>query len=242
MKFNILSFDKQITKDDYVVRSTPRSKERVNIPSDGLRNHVTIKRLIPLLTLIFISTSSLMGQIVDSDISLSEAIEGTTAPDSIIKELVIVDVEYFSTDSLLHRGQIVVNRKIEQEVRQIFEYIKEIKYPVESVIPIKFDLPNGNTSMAGLNNTYSFHYRTKAGGSNNLSQHSLGLAIDFNPFDNPYISKNCKIIPSGGTYDPSKREALTKESDLVQKFISLGWTWGGNWRSPKDYMHFERGF
>lgn len=183
-----------------------------------------------------------MGQIVDSNISLSEAIEGTTATDSIIKELVIVDVEYFSTDSLLHRGQIVVNRKIEQEVRRIFEYIKEIKYPIESVIPIKFDLPNGNTSMANRNNTYSFHYRTKAGGSNNLSQHSLGLAIDINPFDNPYISKNGKVIPSGGTYDLSKREALTKESDLVKKFLSLGWMWGGNWRETKDYMHFEKRF
>lgn len=190
----------------------------------------------------FISASSLRGQIIDSNISLHQAIEGTTAPDSIIRELVIVDVEYFSADSLLHRGQIVVNRRVEQEVRQIFEYIKSVKYPVESVIPIKFDLPGGNTSMANLNNTYSFHYRTSASGSKNLSQHSLGLAIDFNPFDNPYISKSGKVIPEGATYDPSKREALTKECDLVRKLISLGWMWGGGWRSMKDYMHFERRF
>lgn len=201
-----------------------------------------MKRLIPLLTLIFVSISSLRGQIIDSDISLLEAIEGTTAPDSIIKELVIIDVEYLSTDSLLHRGQIVVNRRVEQEVRQIFEYIKSIKYPVESVIPIKFDLPNGNTSMAKLNNTYSFHYRTTASGSNNLSKHALGLAIDFNPFDNPYISKDGKVIPEGSTYDPTKREALTKECDLVKRFISLGWIWGGSWEDRKDYMHFERRF
>ncbi len=201
-----------------------------------------MKRVIPLLTLIFISISSLRGQIIDSNISLSEAIDGTTAPDSIIKELVIVDVEYFSTDSLLHRGQIVVNQKIEQEVKQIFEYIKSIKYPVESVIPIKFDMPNGNTSMANLNNTYSFHYRNAANGSSNLSRHSLGLAIDFNPFDNPYISKDGKVIPTNSTYDPSKRETLTTDSDVVNKFISLGWIWGGNWKNTKDYMHFERRF
>ncbi len=199
-----------------------------------------MKRFIPLLVLILISAPSLRAQIVDSNISLSEAVEGTTAPDSIIKELVIVDVEYFSTDSLLHRGQIVVNRKIEQEVRQIFEYIKSIKYPVESVMPIKFDLPGGNTSMAGLNNTYSFHYRAAAGNSKSLSRHSRGLAIDFNPFDNPYISKNGKVIPEGSSYDPTKSEALTRESDLVKRLISLGWTWGGNWSNSKDYMHFER--
>ncbi len=199
-----------------------------------------MKRVIPLL--ILMSASSLKGQIIDSNISLSSAIDGTTAPDSITKELVIIDVEYFSTDNLLHRGQIVVNRKIEGEVRQIFEYIKSVKYPVESVIPIKFDLPNGNTSMANLNNTYSFHYRTVAGSSSNLSRHSLGLAIDFNPFDNPYISKSGKVIPEGGTYDPSKRVTLTKDCDIVKRFISLGWIWGGNWDDPKDYMHFERRF
>ncbi len=201
-----------------------------------------MKKLIPLLTLILISVPSLRGQIIDSNISLLEATQGTTAPDSIIKELVIIDVEYFSTDSLLHRGQIVVNRKIEQDVKHIFEYIKSIKYPVESVIPIKFDLPDGNTSMAALNNTYSFHYRTVANNSKKLSKHSLGLAIDFNPFDNPYISKNGKVIPKGGTYEPSKRETLTKDCHLVKRFISLGWTWGGNWEDPKDYMHFERQF
>ncbi len=201
-----------------------------------------MKKIIPLLTLLLISIASLKGQIVDSNISLSKALEGTTAPDSITKELVIIDVEYFSTDSLLHRGQIVVNRKIEEEVRELFEYIKSVRYPIESVLPIKFDLPNGNTTMANLNNTYSFHYRTVAGGSNKLSRHSQGLAIDFNPFDNPYISKSGKVIPEGSTYDLSKPETLTDDCDVVKRFISLGWIWGGNWNDPKDYMHFERRF
>ncbi len=170
-----------------------------------------MRSLTALLTLILISTLSLQGQIIDSNITLCEAIEGTTAPDSIIQQLVIVDVEYYSTDSLLHRGQIVVNRTVEQEVRQIFEYIKRIKYPVESVIPIKFDLPNGNTSMAELNNTYSFHYRTKAGDSKNLSRHSLGLAIDVNPFDNPYISKKWQGNP------PRQQLRHLKERDPNQR-------------------------
>ncbi len=205
-------------------------------------NLIMMKRFITILTLILLSITSLRGQIIDSNISLSKALEGTTAPDSIVRELVIVDVEYFSTDSLLHQGQIVVNRKIEQEVKQIFEYIKSVKYPVESVIPIKFDLPNGNTTMANLNNTYCFHYRTVAGSSSKLSRHSQGLAIDFNPFDNPYISKSGKVIPKEGIYDPSKPETLTKNSDVVKRFIALDWIWGGNWNDPKDYMHFERRF
>lgn len=197
------------------------------------------KTFLLLIISIVISSYSLFSQIVDSDITLAKALEGSSAPDSILNRLVIVDVEYYSSDSLLHRGQIVVDRSIESKVVKIFEYIKQIRYPVEMVVPIKFDLTGGNTTMATLNNTYSFHYRAKAGNKNSLSRHSLGLAIDFNPFDNPYISDSGKVLPPGGVYDTTKAECLTKQSKLVKEMCDNGWIWGGNWTTPKDYMHFE---
>ena len=44
-----------------------------------------------------------------------------------------------------------------------------------------------------------------------------GLAVDLNPFQNPY-----------------------RHGDLVTKaFAAIGWTWGGTWRSPTDHMHFS---
>jgi len=27
---------------------------------------------------------------------------------------------------------------------------------------------------------------------------------------------------------------------VVKTFIRLGWDWGGNWKSLKDYQHFEK--
>lgn len=179
------------------------------------------------------------GQIIDSNISLEQALEGSSAPREILDQMTIIDVEYYSVDSLLHQGQIVVNRSIEDDVVKIFNFIKSIRYPIVSVIPIKFDLPEGNTSMAHLNNSYSFHYRPKAGGGS-LSLHSFGRAIDFNPFDNPYISKSGSVIPKGAKYNLSKREALTRDSELVKKFLDMGWIWGGSWSSTKDYMHFQK--
>ncbi len=192
---------------------------------------------------IFITLLSLSGraQIIDSNITLSEALEGTTAPSAITSRLVIVDVEYYSIDSLLHRGQIVVDSTLRSEVAEIFEYIKSQKIIVEMVIPISFDLPDGNTTMAHLNNTYGFHYRVKAGGKKSLSNHSYGTAIDFNPFDNPYISKSGRIIPKGAEYNPAQNPlSLSDDSKLVMFLKSRGWTWGGDWRDPKDYMHFEK--
>ena len=32
---------------------------------------------------------------------------------------------------------------------------------------------------------------------------------------------------------------ITAGSPVVAAFRAVGWTWGGGWRSPKDYMHFS---
>jgi hypothetical protein len=32
---------------------------------------------------------------------------------------------------------------------------------------------------------------------------------------------------------------ITATGPVVAAFRAVGWTWGGDWRSPKDYMHFS---
>ncbi len=198
-----------------------------------------------ILLLVLFSTSSLLASsqsmiIIDSDLTLDEALIGTSAPGSIIESLTIVNVEYYSTDSALHRGQLVINRLLRDDIIEVFEFIKENKIIIDMVIPIRFDLPNNGTSMANLNNSYSFHYRDKVNKSNSFSMHAFGMAIDINPFDNPYISSTNRVLPQGAVYNTNSPKSLTQSSALVQKFLSLGWTWGGNWSSSKDYMHFEK--
>lgn len=177
--------------------------------------------------------------VVDSAVSLAEALEGSVAPPEVLERMTIVDVEYYSSDSLLHRGQIVVDRDLEEEVREIFDFVRECRYPVEMVVPVRCDLPGGNTSMADWNNTYSFHYRTMTAGRK-PSVHSFGRAIDFNPFDNPYIGRDGTVVPAGARYDTLSPRTLTAQSPLVRKMTALGWDWGGTWQTVKDYMHFEK--
>lgn len=178
--------------------------------------------------------------IIDSNISLEEALIGTEAPKEIIETLEIIDVEYYSIDGKLHRGQLVIDRVVKKDILAIFQLIKEEKFPVVSVIPIKFDRPNGNSSMAHLNNTYAFHYRL-ATGKQSLSNHSYGRAIDINPYDNTYISRSGKYIPEGATYTPeSNTKALGLDNSIVQEFLKRGWSWGGLWVEYKDYMHFDK--
>jgi len=61
----------------------------------------------------------------------------------------------------------------------------------------------------------------------------------FNPLFNPYI-KGALVLPSMAAYDIKRGGTLYKGHPVVETFKSLGWTWGGDWVSLKDYQHFEK--
>ena len=96
------------------------------------------------------------------------------------------------------------------------------------------------------NNTSCFNYRVVSG-KTTLSNHSYGLAIDINPFYNPYVrTKDGETLVSpehAGAYADRSADFPYKidEDDLCfQVFTNHGFTWGGNWKSVKDYQHFEK--
>lgn len=198
--------------------------------------------MFPALLLALSLTSGVPDSvIVDSRLTFEQAVAGTSAPDSVIRTLTLVDVEYYSFDDRLHRGQVVIHKELAVDIEYIFKEIKTLKFPIQSVIPIKFDKPGEGTSMDALNNTYGFHYRPKATfKTSQLSAHSYGRAIDINPFQNPAILRNGKIVPSKGRYHPNAPGTLTATSPLTRLFRRAGWRWGGSWASLKDYMHFEK--
>jgi hypothetical protein len=74
------------------------------------------------------------------------------------------------------------------------------------------------------------------------SQHAYGLAVDVNPFQNPY-HKGQVVLPELATAYLSRAQSrpgmIQPGSPAVQAFIAIGWKWGGNYRSLKDYMHFS---
>jgi hypothetical protein len=72
-------------------------------------------------------------------------------------------------------------------------------------------------------------YREEKGGGNVAVQdgyHYYGVAIDINPDQNGFYQ--------GGASHPYD---IPKQ--YVDIFHAHGWSWGGNWNSIKDYMHFE---
>jgi hypothetical protein len=66
--------------------------------------------------------------------------------------------------------------------------------------------------------------------------------VDINPFENPEVSD--------GTMDPAAAAAwagrsrsspamITQGDAAWTAFNAIGWTWGGDWTSPRDYQHFS---
>ena len=88
-------------------------------------------------------------------------------------------------------------------------------------------------SMAA-NNTSAFCYRNVAG-TQYLSFHARGLAIDINPKDNPVAKPRVK----GGAI-PKTPHVINEQDVCYKAFRKRGFSWGGHWRRMKDYQHFER--
>lgn len=174
--------------------------------------------------------------VIDSQLTFEEAVAGTKAPRSIIDELVLFDVLYKSTDDKLHKGQILTNRKIENDIRDIFEFMLKNDFVVEKAIPIVHYNWNDSLSMDD-NNTYSFCYRNIA-----YSKHARGMAIDINPRFNPVRWKkiNRPNQPENAVLDTTVNGTLHPDHVVVKEFRRLGFRWGHTFSKYYDDHHFEK--
>jgi hypothetical protein len=183
------------------------------------------------------SISEESGYVIDSNIDFEQAVSGKKIPQSIIENLRLVDVYYYGFDEKLHKGQLVVHREVVLDIIEIFEFIRETRFPISKVIPISNYGWSDDKSIMD-NNTSAFNYRYISG-TRVISNHASGLAIDINPGLNPYI-KNGSSLPANCVYDTTKAGTISADSDLVKEFKKKGWQWGGDWKSLKDYQHFEK--
>ena len=175
---------------------------------------------------------------------IKEIIRGSSFHDTtpfsycFLTYLTITHVDFYGKYRL---GNMIVAAEIGEEVLDIFREIFEYRFPISRMRLIDFYSASDYLSMAD-NNSVGFNFRYIAG-TRILSRHALGRAIDINPIQNPYIRGNTIWPPAGASYADREniRPGMIIRGDIVyQAFISRGWIWGGNWRVPRDYHHFER--
>lgn len=150
-----------------------------------------------------------------------------------LSDLRHVRVRHWNMEGREMVGELVCNALIANDLRDIFEELYRAHYPIHSVRLIDDFGANDDASMAA-NNTSAFCYRNVAG-TTYLSYHATGLAIDINPKDNPVAKPRVK----GGSI-PKTPHVINEQDACYKAFHKRGFTWGGHWRSLKDYQHFER--
>lgn len=173
-----------------------------------------------------------------TDLSFDESISGVNedCPRWILDNQVLVDVVYWGFDGGLYHGQFVADNRVVGDLQMVFMLMFLTEFPIESVVPIsEYDWDDGESMRQ--NNTSAFNYRC-VGGTDRLSRHAFGLAIDINPYQNPYYSGQC-ISPEGSVYDTSMPGTLYDGHPVVELLKLLGWRWGGDWQE-KDYQHFDK--
>ena len=161
------------------------------------------------------------------------------------EDLAFVHVLYYNFKNEVCEGEIVCNKIIANDLVEIFEELFYSKYQIEKIKLIDEYDADDMKSMAD-NNTSAFNYRLVSG-TNRLSNHSYGLAIDINPLYNPYIftrNGQRQVQPyNASDYVNREKDFEHKidHNDLCYKlFIEHGFTWGGDWHNSKDYQHFEK--
>lgn len=214
-------------------------------------SHDSRMRLIYLF-LLFVSSVGMQAQDFMS-VPLSDSLfarmqgrsypAGCTVPRSDLRHVKVLHVD---AQGVVHKGELVCNKAIAQDLVVIFRQLYQARYPIEKIRLIDDYEADDEQSMRD-NNTSSFCYRTVSG-SKKLSKHALGLAVDINTRYNPWVRKGAdgrqRVSPDNGRPYADRHKSypykIVKGDLLYRLFIQHGFQWGGNWRTMKDYQHFEK--
>ena len=158
-----------------------------------------------------------------------------------VEDLRYLTLPYYDFNGHIQTGEMVCHKTIAHDLLLIFKELFQQQYPIHSIRLVDDYDANDEASMRD-NNTSCFNYRTVAG-TTKLSKHAYGLAVDVNPLQNPWVTGN-KVHPSTASEyaDRTKNfpHKIDKNDACYRAFKARGFTWGGNWKSSKDYQHFQK--
>jgi len=165
-----------------------------------------------------------------------------------IDDLCYIQVIHHNFNKEDKLGELIVHKSIAIDMIKIMNELYDINYPIYQMKLISNFNANDWESIEA-DNTSSFNCRKITGGKK-WSNHAYGKAIDINPLENPYISKK-GYISHKESIRYKKRIHLNNESfqnkaillanDKATKiFKKYGFKWGGDWKTIKDYQHFEK--
>ncbi len=159
-----------------------------------------------------------------------------------LDDLAYVVVTHWNLNNELVQGELIWHKNLATEIVDIFYELYHAQYPIEKMALIDDYDADDELSMTD-NNSSAFCSRPIIGKTDTFSQHSYGGTIDINPRLNPYVKGNT-VLPRNATRYVNRTQdqpGLIKEGDACYTaFVDRGYTWGGHWKTLKDYQHFEK--
>jgi D-alanyl-D-alanine carboxypeptidase len=155
-------------------------------------------------------------------------------------DLRYLTVSFRGFDGRAHTGELLVNARAANDLVIVFGQLFAADFPIERMrISSAAEM---NAPPTGDGNTTEVFACRPARGQTAWSQHAYGLAVDVNPFQNPY-QRGQVVLPELATSYLDRAEArpgmVQPGGAAVRAFAAIGWPWGGDYRSLKDYMHFS---
>jgi hypothetical protein len=154
-----------------------------------------------------------------------------------LSQLRLLTVSRYGFDGRIHTGQLVVNKTAAGPLLTVFRRLYQLRFPIRQMQPL----------ANSPDNTAAFHCRRAvpspcpgATGTRHWSEHAYGQALDLNPIENPYTGCGRTRERASIPYlDRTKPRKGMITPNVVAAFHAIGWGWGGDWTSSKDYMHFS---
>ena len=158
-----------------------------------------------------------------------------------LDDLRYLKLSYIDFEGSPQVGEMVCNKAIADDLVAIFRELYEARYPIRSIRLID-DFGGDDEASMAADNTSCFNYRKKTG-MRELSKHAQGLAVDINPFENPYVRPSRVRPAEAASFADRTKDfphKIDKDDLCYQLFRAHGFSWGGTWRSVQDYQPFEK--
>ena len=175
---------------------------------------------------------------------VKERIKGVTYKENSeihMDDLSYLNIRYLDFSHNIADGEMIVHKSLAKEVLEIFEMLFEAEYEIER-IKLCDEYEGDDEASMSDNNSSAFNYRN-VDGTQTLSLHAMGRAIDINPLYNPYITAD-KVSPANSAPYVDRTKSFSHKIDhhdiCYKVFASRGWLWGGDWKDSKDYQHFYK--
>ena len=155
-----------------------------------------------------------------------------------VDALAYLELAHVTMEGGVGHGELVVAAALAPRAVELFRRLYRLGFPIRQLRLVD-DYDASDDASMSADNSSAFNFRMIAG-TELLSQHALGLAIDINPVENPW-RKPHRIVPTEGEAFADRRDVrpgmIVRPGPVVAALDELGWEWGGDWRHAFDDHH-----